>query len=41
VSVAIESLIAIFLLKERVTAGRLGGIALITLGAGVLLASAG
>ena len=40
-SIVFAALIAIFVLKERVTAGRLGDIALITLGAGVLLASAG
>jgi drug/metabolite transporter (DMT)-like permease len=40
-SIVFAALIAIFILKEQVTPGRLGGIGLITLGAGVLLASAG
>jgi uncharacterized membrane protein len=36
-SIVFAALIAIFVLKERVTTARLGGIALITLGAGVLI----
>ena len=38
-SIVFAALIAIFVLKERVTAGRLAGIALITAGAALLLAT--